>query len=159
MAAPLAVAAWRKPAARCLWWYSAGGTCPARSGSPRARSRVHPRSGARPCCSMCSVACSALPRSPARCGDTSADVDTQSACEDGFRRGALLRGHHPGASVFNLSLSGGSGDLEGAGGGGNKNKKKGGPGGPPSLQTAPRRGPKGESWGILGTCLENLEES
>ena len=71
-----------------------------------------------------------------------------------------------GRSVFDLSVSGGSGDLKGAGGRGKtKTKNKGGPGaqglqtaprrGPKEeswgrgLQTAPRRGPKGESWGIL----------
>ena len=55
-----------------------------------------------------------------------------------------------GPSVFDLSVSGGSGDLEGAGGGAKtKTNKQGGPGAQ-GLQATPRRGPKGESWGILG---------
>ena len=49
-----------------------------------------------------------------------------------------------GRCVFDLSVSGGSGDLEGVGGRGKiKTENKGGPGGP-APPTGPRRGPNDE---------------
>ena len=49
-----------------------------------------------------------------------------------------------GRYVFDLSVSGGSGDLEGVGGRGKiKTENKGGPGGP-APPTGPRRGPNDE---------------
>ena len=67
-------------------------------------------------------------------------------------------GQSPGPSVFDLSESVRPGDLSGAGGRGKtKTKNKGGPGAQ-GLQAAPRRGPKGESWGILGNLGESWED-
>ena len=64
----------------------------------------------------------------------------------------------PGRSVFDLSESVRPGDLSGAGGRGKtKTKNKGGPGAQ-GFQAAPRRGPKGESWGILGNLGESWED-
>ena len=61
-----------------------------------------------------------------------------------------------GRSVFDLSMCVRTGDLSGAGGRGKtKTKNKGGLGAQ-GLQTAPRRGPKGEFWGILGNLWDSL---
>ena len=55
----------------------------------------------------------------------------------------------PWRCVFDLSVSGGSGNLKGEDGGGNKNKNKEGPGAQ-GVQTAPRRGPRKHRPGVRG---------
>jgi hypothetical protein len=63
-----------------------------------------------------------------------------------------------GPCVFDLSVSGGPGDLEGAGGREKTKTKNKGGAGAQGLQTAPRRGLEGETgiaWGIFAEVTFN----